>query len=198
MLRRKEKERRLLLMQVAAPPRPTGSVNKDLLHFLTCGSVDDRNSPLIGRLLHDRTMIFGDQMSALPTDSKRHGSTGDDIDFALLVDGLEAEREQGITASPIGFYQPKVIFHGRGYSPTRTAYQKHGGSNAQLPIILVDAGKGLLVQTWRHFFICSLLGIRRVVPAVNKIDLMGFEQQVFALIANYVSLPPGTVSARSF
>jgi bifunctional enzyme CysN/CysC len=172
------------------------STSKDLLRFLTCGSVDDGKSTLIGRLLHDSKMIFDDQMSTLAKDSKRHGTTGDDIDFALLVDGLEAEREQGITIDVAYrfFTTPKRSFMVAD-TPGHEQYTRNmatGASNAQLAIILVDARKGLLVQTRRHSFICSLLGIRHVVLAVNKIDLMGFSQDVFdRIVADYTSFASG-------
>ena len=177
-------------------PLPVESANKDLLRFITCGSVDDGKSTLIGRLLHDSKMIFDDQMSALAKDSKRHGTTGDDIDFALLVDGLEAEREQGITIDVAYrfFTTPKRSFMVAD-TPGHEQYTRNmatGASNAQLAIILVDARKGLLVQTKRHSFICSLLGIRHVVLAVNKIDLMGFEQETFdRIVADYQSFASG-------
>ena len=183
-------------MLIAAAPLPVASANKDLLRFLTCGSVDDGKSTLIGRLLHDSRMIFDDQMSALAKDSKRHGTTGGDIDFALLVDGLEAEREQGITIDVAYrfFTTPKRSFMVAD-TPGHEQYTRNmatGASNAHLAIILVDARKGLLVQTKRHSFICSLLGIRHVVLAVNKIDLMGFKQEVFdRIIADYTSFASG-------
>ena len=183
-------------MHIATAPLPVESANKDLLRFITCGSVDDGKSTLIGRLLHDSKMIFDDQMSALARDSKRHGTTGDDIDFALLVDGLEAEREQGITIDVAYrfFTTPKRSFMVAD-TPGHEQYTRNmatGASNAQLAIILVDARKGLLVQTKRHSFICSLLGIRHVVLAVNKIDLMGFEQETFdRIVADYQSFASG-------
>ena len=183
-------------MQLAAAPLPAETANKDLLRFITCGSVDDGKSTLIGRLLHDSKMIFDDQMSTLAKDSKRHGTTGDDIDFALLVDGLEADREQGITIDVAYrfFTTPKRSFMVAD-TPGHEQYTRNmatGASNAQLAIILVDARKGLLVQTKRHSFICSLLGIRHVVLAVNKIDLMGFKQETFdRIVADYMTFASG-------
>ena len=153
------------------------------LRFLTCGSVDDGKSTLIGRLLYEQKLIFDDQLSALEKDSKKHGTTGADIDFALLVDGLEAEREQGITIDVA--YRYFATEH-RSFivadTPGHEQYTRNmatGASNADLAILLVDARKGLLPQTRRHSLIVSLLGIRHVVLAVNKIDLMGYSQKVF-------------------
>jgi bifunctional enzyme CysN/CysC len=165
---------------------------KDLLRFLTCGSVDDGKSTLIGRLLHDSKQIFEDQLSALAKDSKRHGTTGDDIDFALLVDGLEAEREQGITIDVAYrfFATPRRSFIVAD-TPGHEQYTRNmatGASNAELAVILIDARKGVLVQTKRHSFICSLLGVRHVVVAVNKIDLVDYQQEVFdRIVAEYQS-----------
>ncbi len=153
------------------------------LRFLTCGSVDDGKSTLIGRLLYEQKLIFDDQLSALEKDSKKHGTTGADIDFALLVDGLEAEREQGITIDVAYRY---FATERRSFivadTPGHEQYTRNmatGASNADLAILLVDARKGLLSQTRRHSMIVSLLGIRHVVLAVNKIDLMDYRQQVF-------------------
>ncbi len=156
---------------------------RSLLRFLTCGSVDDGKSTLIGRLLYEQKLIFDDQLSALEKDSKKHGTTGDDIDFALLVDGLEAEREQGITIDVAYRY---FATEKRSFivadTPGHEQYTRNmatGASNADLAILLVDARKGLLTQTRRHSLIVSLLGIRHVVLAVNKIDLVDFSQKVF-------------------
>jgi bifunctional enzyme CysN/CysC len=168
---------------------------KDLLRFLTCGSVDDGKSTLIGRLLHDSKQIFEDQLSALARDSKRHGTTGDDIDFALLVDGLEAEREQGITIDVAYrfFATPRRSFIVAD-TPGHEQYTRNmatGASNAELAVILIDARKGVLVQTKRHSYICSLLGVRHVVIAVNKIDLVDYSQEVFdRIVAEYKSFAP--------
>jgi len=153
------------------------------LRFLTCGSVDDGKSTLIGRLLYEQKLILDDQLSALERDSKKHGTTGADIDFALLVDGLEAEREQGITIDVAYRYfaTPKRSFIVAD-TPGHEQYTRNmatGASNADLAILLIDARKGLLTQTRRHSLIVSLLGIRHVVLAVNKIDLVEFSQNVF-------------------
>lgn len=170
--------------------RPVAEQNKDLLRFLTCGSVDDGKSTLIGRLLHDSKLVFEDQMSALAKDSARHGTTGDDIDFALLVDGLEAEREQGITIDVAYrfFTTPRRSFIVAD-TPGHEQYTRNmatGASKADLAIILIDARKGVLVQTRRHSLICSLLGLRHVVVAVNKIDLVSYDQTVFdRIVAEY-------------
>ena len=160
---------------------------KDLLRFITCGSVDDGKSTLIGRLLHDSKLIFDDQMSVLAKDSKRHGTTGEDIDFALLVDGLEAEREQGITIDVAYrfFTTPKRSFIVAD-TPGHEQYTRNmatGASNAELAIILIDARKGVLTQTRRHSLICSLLKIPHIVLAINKIDLINYDNEKFDQIA---------------
>jgi len=183
-------------MHSPAHQRPEPLPAKDLLRFITCGSVDDGKSTLIGRLLHDSKLIYDDQMSALTRDSARHGTTGDDIDFALLVDGLEAEREQGITIDVAYrfFTTPRRSFRVAD-TPGHEQYTRNmatGASNAELAIILVDARKGLLVQTKRHSFICSLLGIRHVVLAINKIDLVDFSEGVFdRIVGEYQSFAAG-------
>ena len=183
---------------------------KDLLRFITCGSVDDGKSTLIGRLLHDSKLILEDQLSRLVKDSARHGTTGDDIDFALLVDGLEAEREQGITIDVAYRYfaTSKRSFIAAD-TPGHEQYTRNmatGASNAELAVILVDARKGLLVQTRRHSLICSLLGIRHVILAINKIDLVDFGRETFERIAldyqafaqqlGFTSVVPIPISAR--
>ncbi|MCC0038143.1 MAG: sulfate adenylyltransferase subunit CysN [Brucellaceae bacterium] len=163
---------------------------KSLLRFLTCGSVDDGKSTLIGRLLYDTKLIFEDQLAALEKDSKKHGTAGDDIDFALLVDGLEAEREQGITIDVAYrfFATPKRKFIVAD-TPGHEQYTRNmatGASTADLAIVLVDARQGILTQTRRHSIIASLLGIRHIVLAVNKIDLVGYDQAVFdAIVQDY-------------
>jgi len=171
-------------MDAASPLEQPG---KDLLRFLTCGSVDDGKSTLIGRLLHDSKLVFEDQLSTLAKDSARHGTTGDDIDFALLVDGLEAEREQGITIDVAYrfFTTPRRSFIVAD-TPGHEQYTRNmatGASKADLAIILIDARKGVLVQTRRHSLICSLLGLRHVVVAVNKIDLVDDKEATFNRIA---------------
>ena len=183
---------------------------KSLLRFLTCGSVDDGKSTLIGRLLSDTRQIFEDQLAALESDSKKHGTTGDDVDFALLVDGLEAEREQGITIDVAYrfFSTPKRKFIVAD-TPGHEQYTRNmatGASTADLAIVLVDARQGVVAQTRRHSIIASLLGIRHVVVAVNKIDLVGFDQATFERIAadfsefakslNFKSAVPIPISAR--
>lgn len=183
---------------------------KSLLRFLTCGSVDDGKSTLIGRLLSDTKQIFEDQLAALERDSRKHGTTGDDVDFALLVDGLEAEREQGITIDVAYrfFATPKRKFIVAD-TPGHEQYTRNmatGASTADLAIVLVDARQGVLRQTRRHSIIASLLGIRNIVVAINKIDLIGFDQSVFhritaeyqAFAANlgFKSIVPIPMSAR--
>lgn len=179
---------------VLREPHSTGT--KDQLRFITCGSVDDGKSTLIGRLLHDSKLIFEDQLAALARDSAKHGTTGDDIDFALLVDGLEAERQQGITIDVAYrfFTTPRRSFMVAD-TPGHEQYTRNmatGASTAQLAIILIDARKGVLVQTKRHSFICSLLGIRHVVVAVNKIDLVDYRKDVFdRIVGDYVAFATG-------
>ncbi|WP_274425033.1 sulfate adenylyltransferase subunit CysN [Chelativorans sp. YIM 93263] len=157
--------------------------NKTLLRFLTCGSVDDGKSTLIGRLLFDTKLIFEDQLAALEQESKKYGTTGEEIDFALLVDGLEAEREQGITIDVAYrfFATPKRKFIVAD-TPGHEQYTRNmatGASTADLAIVLVDARQRVLPQTRRHSMIASLLGIRHIVLAVNKIDLVDFDRDVF-------------------
>jgi bifunctional enzyme CysN/CysC len=163
---------------------------RDLLRFITCGSVDDGKSTLIGRLLHECGLIFEDTYAALSRDSRRHGTTGVDIDFALLLDGLEAERQQGITIDVAYRYfaTPRRSFIVAD-TPGHEQYTRNmatGASTASLAIILVDASKGLLPQSKRHSLICSLLGIRHVVLAVNKMDSVSFDAGLYsALVDNY-------------
>src|SRR6202521_5387064 len=159
---------------------------KGLLRFITCGSVDDGKSTLIGRLLHDSKLILEDQLAALAKDSARHGTTGEDIDFALLVDGLQAEREQGITIDVAYrfFSTPRRSFIVAD-TPGHEQYTRNmatGASAAELGIILIDARKGILPQTRRHSFIVSMVGVRHVVLAVNKMDLVGFDQATYNTI----------------
>ena len=165
---------------------------KSLLRFLTCGSVDDGKSTLIGRLLYDTKLLFEDQLSALEKDSKKHGTTGDDIDFALLVDGLEAEREQGITIDvAYRFFATDKRKFIVADTPGHEQYTRNmatGASNSELAVILIDARKGVLTQTRRHAYIASLLGIRHVVLAVNKIDLVDYSQEVFdRIVADFTA-----------
>ncbi len=164
--------------------------HKSLLRFITCGSVDDGKSTLIGRLLYDSKMIFEDQMAALEADSKKVGTQGADIDFALLVDGLAAEREQGITIDvAYRFFSTDKRKFIVADTPGHEQYTRNmvtGASTADLAIILIDARKGVLTQTRRHSYLVSLMGIRHVVLAVNKMDLVGWSQDIFdAIVAEY-------------
>ncbi len=160
---------------------------KGLLRFITCGSVDDGKSTLIGRLLHDTQLLLDDQVAALASDSQRHGTQNGELDFALLVDGLAAEREQGITIDVayrvFGTDKRKFIVADCPGHEQYTRNMATGASTADLAIVLVDARKGLLTQTRRHSYIVNLLGIQRVVLAVNKMDLVGYDQAVFEAIA---------------
>ena len=161
--------------------------HKSMLRFITCGSVDDGKSTLIGRLLYDSKMIFEDQLDALESDSRRVGTQGQAIDFALLVDGLAAEREQGITIDvAYRFFATEKRKFIVADCPGHEQYTRNmvtGASNADLAVILVDARKGVLVQTRRHSYLCHLLGIRNVVLAVNKMDLVDYDRAVFDAIA---------------
>ena len=160
---------------------------KGLLRFITCGSVDDGKSTLIGRLLHDTKLLLDDQVSALEADSRKHGTQNGEIDFALLVDGLAAEREQGITIDVayrfFGTERRKFIVADCPGHEQYTRNMATGASTADVAVVLVDARKGLLTQTRRHSYIVKLLGINRVVLAVNKMDLVDFDQAVFDGIA---------------
>jgi bifunctional enzyme CysN/CysC len=190
----------------SGPDGPT----KGLLRFLTCGSVDDGKSTLIGRLLYDTKLILEDQLLALEKDSRKHGTTGDDIDLALLVDGLEAEREQGITIDVAYrfFSTPRRSFIVAD-TPGHEQYTRNmatGASNSDSAVILIDARKGVLTQTRRHSYICSLLGIRHIAVAVNKIDLVDFSGERFhhimgdyfgfAQALGFSSITPIPLSAR--
>ena len=184
--------------------------DKSLLRFLTCGSVDDGKSTLIGRLLYDSDAVMGDQLAALRQESRRFGTAGDDIDFSLLLDGLEDERQQRITIDVAYRYfaTPRRSFIVAD-SPGHEQYTRNmatGASTADLAVLLVDARKGVLAQTRRHSLICSLFGIRHIVLAVNKLDLVGFDRVVFDRIAldyaafatdlNFGSLAAIPLSAR--
>ena len=162
--------------------------DKPLLRFITCGSVDDGKSTLIGRLLWESKRLFDDQLAALEADSRRHGTQGERIDYALLLDGLAAEREQGITIDVAYRYfdtdRRKFIVADCPGHEQYTRNMATGASTADLAVVLVDARKGLLAQTRRHSYIVSLLGIRHVVLAVNKMDLVGYDQAVFERIAD--------------
>ncbi len=167
--------------------------SKSLLRFITCGSVDDGKSTLLGRLLYDARLLFDDQLAALEGDSRRHGTQGDALDFALLVDGLSAEREQGITIDvAYRFFSTERRKFIVADCPGHEQYTRNmatGASTADLAVVLVDARKGLLTQTRRHSWICRLLGIRHVVLAVNKMDLVDFDEAVLRTIeADYRAL----------
>ncbi|MDR6831994.1 MULTISPECIES: sulfate adenylyltransferase subunit CysN [unclassified Sphingopyxis] len=163
-----------------------GHEKKSLLRFITCGSVDDGKSTLIGRLLYDSKMIFEDQLSALEADSKRVGTQGQEIDFALLVDGLAAEREQGITIDvAYRFFTTEKRKFIVADTPGHEQYTRNmvtGASTADLAVILIDARKGVLTQTRRHSFLAHLIGIKHIVLAVNKMDLVGYDKTVFERI----------------
>ncbi|MCW0312086.1 Sulfate adenylyltransferase subunit 1 [Pantoea ananatis] len=164
----------------------TAQQHKSLLRFLTCGSVDDGKSTLIGRLLHDTRQIYEDQLSSLQSDSKRHGTQGEKLDLALLVDGLQAEREQGITIDVAYRYfsteKRKFIIADTPGHEQYTRNMATGASTCDLAILLIDARKGVLDQTRRHSFISTLLGIRHLVVAINKMDLVDYQQSVFEQI----------------
>ena len=185
---------RLELVMAASPAtsQPVADLlaaerKKDLLRFLTCGSVDDGKSTLIGRLLYDSKLVYDDQLAGLASDSKRIGTAGGDLDFALLVDGLQAEREQGITIDVAYRYfsTPKRKFIVAD-TPGHEQYTRNmatGASTCDFAVLLVDARQGILAQTRRHACIVSLLGIRRLALAVNKMDLVGFAKERFESIA---------------
>lgn len=157
--------------------------NKELLRLLTCGSVDDGKSTLIGRLLHDTKLIYEDQLASIKKDSEKKGSAGEELDLALLVDGLAAEREQGITIDVAYRYfsteKRKFIIADTPGHEQYTRNMATGASTCDLAIILIDARHGVLPQTKRHSFICALLGIKHIVVAVNKMDLVDFDEEVF-------------------
>ena len=157
--------------------------NKDMLRFLTCGSVDDGKSTLIGRMLYDSKMIFDDQLASAESESQKYGTTGDKIDLALLVDGLQSEREQGITIDvAYRFFTTENRKFIIADTPGHEQYTRNmvtGASTADVAIILIDARKGILTQTRRHSFIVNLLGIEHVIVAINKMDLVDFSQDVF-------------------
>ncbi|PLX71060.1 MAG: bifunctional sulfate adenylyltransferase subunit 1/adenylylsulfate kinase, partial [Desulfuromonas sp.] len=159
---------------------------KSLLRFITCGSVDDGKSTLIGRLLWDSKLIFEDQLAALAADSKRVGTQGEEIDYALLLDGLQAEREQGITIDvAYRFFSTDKRKFIVADTPGHEQYTRNmvtGASTAAVAVILVDGRKGVLTQTRRHSYLVSLVGIRKVVLAVNKMDLVGYDQARFEAI----------------
>src|SRR2546422_8498812 len=162
--------------------------HKSLLRFITCGSVDDGKSTLIGRLLYDSKMIFEDQLAALEADSKRVGTQGQNIDFALLVDGLAAEREQGVTIDvAYRFFATDRRKFIVADTPGHEQYTRNmvtGASTADVAVILIDARKGVLTQTRRHSTLVSLIGIRNVVLAINKLDMVAYSREVYERIVN--------------
>lgn len=176
--------------------------SKSMLKFITCGSVDDGKSTLIGRLLYDSKMIFEDQLAALESDSKRVGTQGQEIDFALLVDGLAAEREQGITIDvAYRFFATEKRKFIVADTPGHEQYTRNmvtGASTADLAVILVDARKGVLEQTKRHSFLAHLLGIRELVLAVNKMDLVDYSQEVFEQIVSDYRAFAGEIGIEEF
>ena len=176
--------------------------NKSMLRFITCGSVDDGKSTLIGRLLYDSKMIFEDQLAALENDSRRVGTQGQDIDFALLVDGLAAEREQGITIDvAYRFFATEKRKFIVADCPGHEQYTRNmvtGASTADCAVILIDARKGVLVQTRRHSFLCHQLGIRNLVLAVNKMDLIDYDDTKFnAIVSDYAKFAE-SIGVESF
>jgi bifunctional enzyme CysN/CysC len=177
--------------QIAVEQYLQDQSQKTLLRFITCGSVDDGKSTLIGRLLYESKMIFEDQLSALQNDSKKMGTQGDEIDFALLVDGLAAEREQGITIDvAYRFFSTNKRKYIVADTPGHEQYTRNmitGASTADLAIVLVDARKGVLTQTKRHTYLVSLMGINQIILAVNKMDLVNFDEITYEVIVqNYV------------
>ncbi len=176
--------------------KPSNAINQylkeqaslDLLRFITCGSVDDGKSTLIGRMLYESQMIFDDQVASLKNDSKKHGTQGEDIDFALLVDGLSAEREQGITIDvAYRFFSSSKRKFIVADTPGHEQYIRNmatGASTADLAILLIDARHGIVTQTKRHSFIVSLLGIKNIVLAINKMDLVNYDEKIFRKIEN--------------
>jgi bifunctional enzyme CysN/CysC len=184
--------------------RPTSDIadwlreqeRKELLRFITCGSVDDGKSTLIGRLLYESKQIFDDQLAALESDSKRHGTQGEEIDFALLVDGLSAEREQGITIDvAYRFFASEKRKFIVADTPGHEQYTRNmvtGASTADLAVLLVDARKGVLTQTRRHSYLAELVGIRRFVLAVTKMDLVDYDEAAFdGIVADYRQFASG-------
>ncbi len=188
--RRRDPKRLGYLTEVVAPTTIEAFIEQqqgqDLLRFITCGSVDDGKSTLIGRLLWDSKQLFDDQLATLTSDSKKYGSQGEDIDFALLVDGLAAEREQGITIDvAYRFFATNKRKFIVADTPGHEQYTRNmvtGASTADVALLLVDARQGILTQTRRHAYLTSLMGIKHVVLAVNKMDLVRFDQTIFQQI----------------
>jgi sulfate adenylyltransferase subunit 1 len=174
---------------------------KELLRFLTCGSVDDGKSTLIGRLLHDSKMIYEDQLAAIEADTTKHGTTGEKLDLALLVDGLAAEREQGITIDVAYRYfstsSRKFIIADTPGHEQYTRNMATGASTCDLAVILIDARHGVMTQTRRHSYIASLLGIKHIIVAINKMDLVDFDEKVFEGIkADYIEFSKSLTEQR--
>src|SRR5919108_3478094 len=170
--------------------------HKGLLRFITCGSVDDGKSTLIGRLLYESKLVFEDHLAALESDSKKVGTQGGDLDFALLVDGLAAEREQGITIDVAHrFFSTERRKFIVADTPGHEQYTRNmvtGASTADLAVLLVDARKGVLTQTRRHSYLAHLVGIRRFVVAVTKMDLVGYSRATFEpILADYRAFAAG-------
>jgi len=176
--------------------------NKDLLRFITCGNVDDGKSTLIGRMLHDSKLIFEDQLAAIKKDSQKYNTTDQDIDLALLVDGLQAEREQGITIDVAYRYfsteKRKFIIADCPGHEQYTRNMATGASTCNLAVILIDARRGVQTQTRRHSFIVSLLGIRHVIVAINKMDLVDYSQTVFDDIVEDYTAFATSIGIESF
>ena len=175
---------------------------KSLLRFITCGSVDDGKSTLIGRMLYESQMLFDDQLSALKNDSKKLGTQGDEIDFALLVDGLAAEREQGITIDvAYRFFSTDKRKYIVADTPGHEEYTRNmatGASTADVAIILVDAKQGVLTQTRRHSFIVSMVGVKRVLLAVNKLDLVDYSEDVYRqIVSDYSDFAESALNIES-
>jgi bifunctional enzyme CysN/CysC len=168
----------------------SGDRSATLLRFITCGSIDDGKSTLVGRLLYDSKLVLDDQLAALAQDSRRDGTQGHDLDFALLVDGLTAEREQGITIdTAYRYFTTETRSFIVADTPGHEQYTRNmvtGASTADLAVILIDARKGVLTQTRRHSYLVRLLGVRHIVLAINKMDLAGYNQTVFdKIVADY-------------
>ena len=188
-------------MAIVSEPRSLQPTNKNLLRFLACGSVDDGKSTLIGRLLYNADVVLSDQLQALERESRRFGTTGDDIDLSLLLDGLEDERQQRITIDvAYRFFSTACRSFIVADTPGHEQYTRNmatGASTADLAVVLVDARKGVVVQTKRHSFICSLLGIAHLVLAVNKLDLIEYDRDVFERILDDYSRFAETLSFKS-
>ena len=162
--------------------------NKNILKFITCGSVDDGKSTLIGRILFESQLILDDQLEVLINDSMKVGTQGDNLDLALLVDGLSSEREQGITIDVAYKYfntkKRKFIVLDTPGHEQYTRNMVTGASNANLAVILIDASKGVLTQTKRHSYVCSMMGIKNIIVAINKIDQIEYKEKIFNSISN--------------